>query len=124
MLGSFAEKYQLSKEHAVRLAAAFGGGIARSGQICGAVSGALLVIGLAHGATLADDVASRERTYAMVTEFRKQFQSDHGSVVCRELLGVDLGMPGGREAALRDGLFKLKCPIFVRAAVEIVGRFV
>ena len=53
MLGGFAERYRLSREHAVQLVCAFGGDIARTGELCGAVSGALMVIGIAHGPTAA-----------------------------------------------------------------------
>jgi C_GCAxxG_C_C family probable redox protein len=119
VLGGFAERYQLSKNHATRLGCAFGGGIARSGRMCGAVTGALMVIGLAHGATAAEDQASREKTYAVTKELLRSFQERHGSMVCRELLGVDIGTPEGRESAMRKGLFRTRCPAFVRDAAEI-----
>jgi C_GCAxxG_C_C family probable redox protein len=87
--------------------------------MCGAVSGALMVIGLAHGATAAEDQASREKTYAVTRELCSRFQEHHGSIVCRELLGVDIGTPEGREIAVRTGLFRTRCPAFVRDAAEI-----
>ncbi len=123
MLGSFAERYQLSKEHAVRLGCAFGGGMGRSGQMCGAVTGALMVLGLAHGGT-AEDLAAREKTYAVTKELFSRFRGRHGSLVCRELLGVDIGTAEGREAAIRAGLFKVRCPVFVRDAAEIAAQLV
>jgi C_GCAxxG_C_C family probable redox protein len=119
VLGGFAERYQLSTEHAMRLSSAFGGGIARTGQMCGAVSGALMAIGLAHGATTSDDHTSKEKTYAVTKELWSRFRERHGSIVCRELLGVDIGTPEGRQAAIRNGLFKTRCPVFVRFAAEI-----
>jgi C_GCAxxG_C_C family probable redox protein len=122
VLGSFAERYQLSKDHATRLGCAFGGGIARSGWMCGAVGGALLVIGLAHGATAAEDRASREKTYAATRELFARFQGRNGSILCRELLGVDIGTPEGRESAMRNGLFRTRCPAFVRDAADIAAQ--
>jgi C_GCAxxG_C_C family probable redox protein len=122
VLGGFAERYQLSKEQASRVGCAFGGGMARSGQTCGAVSGAMMVIGLAHGATTGDDQASRDKTYALTRELWSRFQDRHGSLACRELLGVDIGTPEGREAAMRTGLFKTRCPAFVRDAAAMVGQ--
>ncbi len=124
MLGGFAERYQLSKEHAARIGCAFGGGVARTGQTCGAVNGALMVIGLAHGAAAAEDHAGREKTYAVTRELWSRFQERHGSLACRELLGVDIGTPEGRAAAMRDGLFSTRCPAFVRGAAEIVAQLV
>jgi C_GCAxxG_C_C family probable redox protein len=118
VLGSFAEQYQLSKEHATRLGCAFGGGVARTGQMCGAVGGALMVIGLAHGGTAAGDRGSREKTYAVTREFCGRFQERHGSIVCRELLGLDISTPEGLEVAVQKGLFRTRCPVFVRDAAE------
>ncbi len=120
MLGSFAERYELSRDHATRLACAFGGGIARSGHVCGAVSGALMVIGLAHGTTAAQDMAGREKTYAVTKELCGRFRERYGSIVCRELLGVDIGTPEGRESAVNEGLFRTRCPAFVRDAAALV----
>jgi C_GCAxxG_C_C family probable redox protein len=88
--------------------------------MCGAVSGALMVIGLAHGASAAEDQARREKTYAVTRELCSRFQERHGSIVCRELLGVDIGTPEGRDTAIRQKLFRTRCPAFVRAAAEIV----
>ncbi len=122
MLGGFAERYRLSKDHAARLSCGFGGGMARTGQTCGAVNGAVMVVGLAHGATAGDDQAGRDRTYAVTRELWSRFQARHGSLVCRELLGVDIGTPEGREAAVRTGLFTTRCPTFVRAAAEIAAQ--
>ena len=123
MLGSFAERYQLSKEHAIRLGCAFGGGMGRTGQMCGAITGALMVLGLAHGGTAADP-AAREKTYAVTRELWSRFQGRHGSLVCRELLGVDIGTAEGREAAILRGLFKIRCQVFVKDAAEIAAQLV
>ncbi len=124
VLAAFAGRYQLSSEHAVRLGCAFGGGMARTGQMCGAVSGALMVVGLAHGATSAEDQAAREKTYAVTKELWSRFQERHGSLACRELLGVDIGTPEGRESAIQSGLFKTRCPAFVRDAADIAAQLV
>jgi hypothetical protein len=42
--------------------------------------------------------------------------------VCRELLGIDIGTPAGREVAMRSGLFRTRCPVFVRDAAEMVEQ--
>ncbi len=89
--------------------------------MCGAVSGALMVIGLAVGAATAGDQTSREHSYAVTKEFLHRFEDRHGAVVCRELLGVNIGTPDGREAAMRDGLFRTRCPEFVRDAADFVA---
>ena len=120
ILAAFSTRYGLDEPTALKVACAYGGGIARSGDMCGAVSGALMVLGLAHGkATLDDDVA-KERTYAFTREFWKRFRERQGSLVCKELIGVDIGIPEGAKAASESGVFREKCPLLVRCAAEIL----
>jgi C_GCAxxG_C_C family probable redox protein len=120
VLSSFGEELGLDRERALRVAGAFGGGMARRGETCGAVTGALMVIGLKYGKTKAGDDGAREKTYELVGEFIKRFKSRHGSICCRELLGCDLSNPEGREAAYEKGLFTTLCPQLVRDVGEIL----
>jgi C_GCAxxG_C_C family probable redox protein len=92
------------------------------GLTCGAVIGALLVIGLKHGRTRAEDDAAKEKTYALVRKLAGEFKARHGSIVCRELMGIDLDTPEGHERALELGLFEKRCSVYVRDAVEILER--
>lgn len=120
MLSSFGEEFGLARELAFKVAGAFGGGMARMGETCGAVTGALMAIGLKYGMTQAKDEAAREKTYKLTQEFASKFKARHNSMVCRELLGYDLSKPEERKAAHDKGLFSTLCPKFVRDAVEIV----
>lgn len=106
---------------AARIAAPFGSGMARMGWTCGAVTGALMVIGLRCGHEAAGDKETKERTYAVAREFISRFDARNGSLVCRELLGHDVSTPEGLESARADGLFGSRCPKLVRDAAEIVG---
>jgi C_GCAxxG_C_C family probable redox protein len=124
VLGGFAEEYGMSLEHAVRAACAFGGGVAGTAQTCGAVNGALMVLGLAHATAVPGNGPARQNTYAATRSLLGRFRERHGSLECRELLGVDIGTTEGRERAVRDGLFTTRCPVLVRAAAEIVAELV
>jgi C_GCAxxG_C_C family probable redox protein len=120
VLVTFAEEFGLEPTTAARLASTFGGGIARSGRICGAVSGALMVIGLRYGNTLPTDRGAKEAAYALARRFMDEFSKRHGSVDCSVLLGCEIGTPEGmREARERD-LFKTQCPVYVTDAVRIL----
>jgi C_GCAxxG_C_C family probable redox protein len=124
VLAAFSERYGLDRTTAKKLATAYGGGMASSGATCGAVTGALMVIGLAHGRTEIADMAARARTYALTRQLWKEFQDLHGSIACRELLGVDISTPEGTKAAQQAGLFRELCPCLVRDAAAIVARIV
>ena len=120
VLSAFVPELGLARELALRVAGALGGGMARSGATCGAVTGALMAIGLKYGKCRPGDDAARERAYALAGEFLRRFQAGHGSTLCRELLGHDLSTPAGREAAQEAGLYETLCPQLVRDAAEIV----
>ncbi|MCJ7663359.1 MAG: C-GCAxxG-C-C family protein [Desulfobacterales bacterium] len=107
---------------AFKVAGAFGGGMARMGETCGAVTGALMAIGLKYGMTKAKDEGARDKTYKLAQELVTRFKERHRSIICRELLGYDLSNPEGRKAAHDKGLFTTLCPKFVRDAVEIVEQ--
>ena len=119
VLAAFAPRHGLSKDHALKVACAFGSGMMR-GETCGAVTGALMVIGLAHGRCRSDDMQARSKTYALAQAFQDCFEALHGTCSCGELLGLDPTTPEGRQSALDRGLFETRCPIFVRSAVGIL----
>ena len=124
MLGGFAEKYGMSLEHAVRAACAFGGGVAGTAQTCGAVNGALMALGLAHATAEPGSGPARQNTYSATRTLLGRFRERHGSINCRELLGVDIGTSEGRERAMREGLFVTRCPVFVREAAAMTAELV
>jgi C_GCAxxG_C_C family probable redox protein len=120
ILSTWSGEFDLERETALRAASAFGGGMAGLGEVCGAVTGALMVIGLKHGQTEAKDKETKEKNYARVHDFTGRFRSRHSSLLCRELLGCDLTTPEAREMAKQKGLFTERCPRFVRDAAEIL----
>lgn len=83
---AFCDVIGMDKEHAARMASSFGGGMGRMREVCGAVSGVLLVAGLLYGYdTPGDDVQKKEH-YARVQELAGAFREEVGSIVCREIL--------------------------------------
>lgn len=120
VLSAFAEKYGLDKETALRVSGAFGGGVSGRGDACGAVTGALMVIGLKYGKVKADDEATKQKTYALANEFMAQFKARNGSIVCRDLLGYDMGTPEGKKLIAEKKLTSTLCPKYVRDAIEIL----
>jgi C_GCAxxG_C_C family probable redox protein len=117
---AFAADFGLDEETALRLSQGFGGGIARTADWCGALTGAILVIGLKHGRTRAEDTAARDRTYALVKELIALFTARHVHVKCRDLLGCDLSTPEGQKTVDALKLHQTKCEDLVRDAVEIL----
>jgi C_GCAxxG_C_C family probable redox protein len=120
IVSTYGPHFGLERESALKLASGFGGGIGHLGESCGAVTGALMVIGLKHGGTLAEDEKSSEKTYGLISQFLERFKARHGSIQCRELLGYDISTLEGLKTARHNGLFEKQCPAYVRASAEIL----
>lgn len=120
VLSTFGPAFGLDEDMCVRLASPFGGGIGHLQEICGAVSGAIMVIGLKHGAGSADrDV--RDHIYELVQNFVRDFKLSNNSVLCRDLLSYDITTKSGLAEARKKGAFA-PCAGYVRNAVEILEK--
>lgn len=116
---TFATDYGIPEEFALKVATQFGGG-ARKGEMCGSVAGALMVLGLKYGFSGACVQDEKDKAHMKAEEFMNRFIEKQGTVVCRELLGYDLSVPGEIYKIREMGLFKSICPRMVQCAAEIV----
>jgi C_GCAxxG_C_C family probable redox protein len=120
VLAAFSDEFGLPRETALRIAQGFGGGIARTADLCGAIAGGIMVIGLKHGRTRSDDDAARDRTYDLVRELLRRFEARHGSRLCRNLLGCDIGTPEGRKISEERKTHAHLCPLLLDSVIEIL----
>ncbi len=120
VFSTYSEELGLDAETSLKVAGAFGGGMGHIDETCGAVTGAIMLIGLKYGKYKADDNAAREKSYSLAQVFAEKFKSIHGSLRCSELLGYDLSKDDELKAAREKGLFKSICPVLVKDASEIV----
>jgi C_GCAxxG_C_C family probable redox protein len=120
VFSAYGPQYGLDRELALKVAGAFGGGMGHMGHVCGAVTGAFMVIGLKYGKTRPEDNETRDKAYSLVQEFAERFQGHNGSIVCRELLGCDISTPAALEMAREKGVFETLCPRLVQDAAEII----
>ncbi|OHB67998.1 MAG: hypothetical protein A2V70_06630 [Planctomycetes bacterium RBG_13_63_9] len=119
ILATYGETLGLDRNRALRLATGFAGGM-RMGETCGAVTGALMVLGLRHGGDHSGTRRGRDAVYAAVQQFTSRFQQRNGSVICKDLLGCDISTPEGMQTARQQNLFKTKCTRMVQDAAEIL----
>ncbi len=117
---AFASEMGVDAETAMRMATGFGGGMGRLAGTCGAVTGAIMVLGLARGMRKPGDAQAKETAYGLVRDFAARFSAAHGALACRDLLGVDIGTPDGLAKARSEGLFASRCTGYIRGAVDIL----
>jgi len=115
----FCKEIGLSKQVALKISCGFGGGM-REGEVCGAVTGAIMMIGLKYGQDSEDDKESKVNTYKIVKEFNKRFKDINGTIICRELLGCDISTENGFKYAKENDLCNSICPKLIKVAVNIL----
>jgi C_GCAxxG_C_C family probable redox protein len=117
---AFGKDINLSEDLCLKIGCAFGGGMARNQKTCGAVTGALIVIGLVIGRGARDPYSHTENAYAKVNDLFQAFILRNGSINCKELLlGLDMNDEEDKKKIQKAGLFKTSCLKYVRDAVEI-----
>ncbi len=117
---AYGPQFGLPMDKSTRIGTSFAGGLARRGEVCGAVTGSLMVIGLKYGMVDEADSQARDKTYELVNEFIDKFKEKHENLRCRDLLECDLSTAEGRKTAQEKQLFKTICPKLVSGAAEIL----
>ena len=120
---AFRHEIGMTPEQAARMASSFGGGMGRMREVCGAVSGMLLVAGLLYGYETPGDDASKKEHYARVQYLAGQFREQVGSVVCREILKNPPSDPNPTPRTAE--FYKVRpCARMVFLAAEILDRYI
>jgi C_GCAxxG_C_C family probable redox protein len=121
----FGTDFGLSENECLKIGCAFGAGMGRLQLTCGAVTGALMALGLKYGKATGDPEDKKQETYIKTREFFTEFIKIHGSSVCRELLkGLDINDPDDYKKIIEQNLFKTHCEKYVTDAVRIVEKMI
>ena len=119
VLGAFCEDYGLTVGKALQISAGLGGGL-RKGEVCGAVSGAVIVLGLKYGPKTPEDLDSKQLCNKKTIEFMDAFREKNGAVTCRELLERDTSKEKGTELTMQPNQKKEICVNLVKSAAELL----
>ena len=124
VMAVFCKDLGLEEKQAMMLASSFGGGMGRMREVCGAVSGMAMVLGLAQGYSDPKATGEKAAHYDKVQQLAEQFKAENGSIICRELLGLtkpgpDSPMPEERTPAYYK---KRPCDILVGQCAAILQQ--
>jgi C_GCAxxG_C_C family probable redox protein len=98
VLSSYAEELKIDKETAFKISNGFGAGMARKQEICGAISGAIMVLGLKYGRGEQEGKAKQEKLYEKVQDLLDRFEYEFGTINCKQLLsGCNLQTEEGQR---------------------------
>jgi C_GCAxxG_C_C family probable redox protein len=118
---SFCDDLHFNKNTALKIACGFGAGMGLQGEVCGAVTGGIMVLGAKYGRGEHDEQIAMESTYAKTSELMHQFASRHGSCICRKLIdGCDLTTIEGQKQFMEKELLIKSCKPCVQSVVEIL----
>ena len=125
VLTAFGNDYGISEDNCLKIACAFGAGMGRQQYTCGAVTGALMVLGLRYGKALNDSEEKKLETYGKTKIFFEEFIKENGTLNCKELLqGFVIENPDDYKKIMEKKLFETSCNKYVRDAVRIVGKMI
>lgn len=124
VVAAFADLFTDDRDTLMRLAASFGGGMARLRLTCGAVTGMAMLAGLENGNPEPGNMEARTRNYALVQELAQEFKQENDSLVCRELLGLRSGqLEPPRPSERTTAYYRQRpCPRLIECACRIYAR--
>ena len=125
VLLAFCEDFGLEKETALKISEPFGGGMGRMREVCGTVTGMFMVLGLAMGNSDAKDGSTKKNVYKSVQELAEKFKQDNGSMICRELLGLQKANKESYVPSERTTEYykKRPCPELCKYAADILEEY-
>lgn len=122
---AFEDMVDIDRKTLICLSSSFGGGMGRLREVCGTVSAMFIIIGLLYGYDAPGDLTAKTAHYSRVQELAKRFEAQNGSIVCRELLGLnvkrEVPVPEARTAEYYK---KRPCVRLVGMAAQILDEYI
>lgn len=112
---TYADLFGLDREMALKISSSFGGGMGGMRETCGSVSGMFMIAGLHNGVTVANDKESKKLNYETVQILANEFKNEHGSIICKQLLGLEPGLPADKK--------KKPCAEYVKTCSLLIEKY-
>jgi len=123
---AFLDKINLDKETILKLASSFGGGMGRMREVCGAVSGMFMIAGLLKGYYTPNNDEIKGAHYELIQKMAEKFKKEHSTIICRELLGLDINGADSPKPSKRTEEYYASrpCEEFIKTAAKIIKETV
>lgn len=121
---AFSKELGLDEQTALKLSSGFGGGMGRLREVCGAVSGMFMVLGMKYGSADPTDQKTKAQLYARIQQLASQFKEENGSIICRELLSLPPGPQDPTPQERTPAYYKVRpCPEKVACAAGLLEKY-
>lgn len=122
---AFADEIGLDKEALARLSSGFGGGMGRLREVCGTFSGVVFVVSQLYGYSEPKNLIGKKELYEKIRALAERFRADNGSIICRELLGLEKAEPSATPEPRTPEYYKKRpCPELCRYAANLLEEFI
>ena len=123
VLLAFADLVGLDDKTALKLSSSFGGGMGRLREVCGAVSAMFMIAGFLRGYTSPNNDIAKAEHYKLIQELAEEFKSKCGTIICREILGLDEGSDSYIPSVRTEQYYEERpCENCIKIASEIIER--
>ncbi|MFX1370770.1 MAG: C-GCAxxG-C-C family protein [Promethearchaeota archaeon] len=120
MFSTYAIRFGINRELALKISGGFGGGMAGLGNTCGAITGAFMILGLKYGNEKIGGEEPNKKLFTMIREFVSRFELTYNTIKCRDLIGYDISTPEGRQLAKDKNIFNTICPKVILNSAAIL----
>ncbi|KAF0152495.1 MAG: CGCAxxGCC family protein [Ignavibacteria bacterium] len=124
ILAAYAEELGIDEQTAIRVSSSFGGGIARTGKTCGAITGALMVLGMKEWNSEVEKEEAKQHVYELSNKLMEEFRDRNKTLYCEELLGVSVSTLEGRAVVKANNLTVKVCHRVINDATEILDKII
>lgn len=121
---TYSDELKFDNKMALSISCGFGGGMGRLQETCGAVTGAFMVLGIYNCKKYTDNKERKDKTYAQVQEYSKQFKALHGMLDCKSLLNCDLNTKEGQQYVKDNNLHELVCEKCIADSINILDKLI
>lgn len=121
---TFSDVLGMNEDISRSVASGFGGGFGRLQETCGAVTGAIMVIGCKFSKGNQWSLELKEIIYKKTREFVEKFKQRNDTIKCLDLIGVNLNTEEGNRIAKEKNLFSVKCERYIKDACEILEEII
>ncbi|MBQ7125952.1 C_GCAxxG_C_C family protein [bacterium] len=121
---TYAQKYGFTQETALKLSSSFGGGMGRLREVCGAVSAMFMIAGLERGYIENNNDETKAQHYELIQKLAQEFKEENGSIICRELLGLEEGADSPTPSKRTEQYYQDRpCEEFIASACRIIDKY-
>lgn len=122
---AFSDDFNIPESQCLKIACAFGAGMGRQQHTCGAITGALMALGMKFGKDIEDDDSQKIKTYKKTITLFEEFKKIHGSTNCKELLNnLDFKNDADYQKMIEMKIFDNKCNKYVEDAVKLTDKLI